>query len=531
MTGSQLIGDSESAAGAETFRALNPVTGEALDPPFHEATAAEVDAALRLAAEAAGFLRASTGPQRQALLEAIAAEMEADAGAIKERVGLETGYPGARLDGEFARTLMQLRTFGQVAAEGSWVGARIDTAIPDRQPLAKPDLRRMSVPVGPVVIFGASNFPLAISVAGGDPASALAAGCPIVTKGHPSHPGSSELVARAVRRGVEAAGFPAGTFSMLQGAGEDTGRLLVEHPETRAVAFTGSLRGGRALFDIAARRPVPVPVYAEMGSVNPQFVLPGKLDAGPAAFADGLFASVTMGNGQFCTCPSIVFVPRGAALEEMAARYLELVAGSRGAPLLNRGIASAFRSGIDGWREVAGLELLGEGSLDAAEVGAAPVVAKISLEDFERSRGVFAEEVFGPSTLLVVCPDAGCYADAARGFDGQLGASVHCAEGELAGAAGLMEALAGFSGRVCVNGFPTGIEVCDSVHHGGPYPATTDAQHTSIGTAGIARWGRPVSYQNTPDALLPDALKDANPLGLMRLVDGEWTRGGVDSGG
>ncbi|MED5584810.1 MAG: aldehyde dehydrogenase (NADP(+)), partial [Verrucomicrobiota bacterium] len=485
---------------------------------------AEIDSAFELAGAAAPFMAASTGEDRSRLLNAIADALEEDADVIKERVGLETGYPQARLDGEFGRTVMQLRVFGRVAEDGNWVNARIDTALPDREPLPKPDLRRMLVPVGPVAIFGASNFPLAISVAGGDPASALAAGCPVVTKGHPSHPGSSELVARAVLRGVEQAGFPEGTFSMLQGADNDTGRMLVEHPKACAVAFTGSLRGGRALFDIAAARPIPIPVYAEMGSVNPQFVLPGRLDAGPGAFADGLFASVTMGNGQFCTCPSLVFAPEGESLDEMIGHYLELVSGSTGAPLLNAGIASAFESGIARWQDIEGVEILAQGSLEAAEIGAAPVMARISLEDFKASREMFMEEIFGPSVLVVVCPDKESYVEAAGLFDGQLGTSIHGNEEELPEAGALLAALSGFSGRVCVNGFPTGIEVCDSVHHGGPYPATTDAQHTSIGTAGISRWGRPVSFQNTPQPLLPEALKDTNPLGLLRLVDGVWTR-------
>lgn len=524
MKGTQLIGNRESAEGGDLFQAINPVTGEALQPAFHESTADEIDAALQLAKSAAAFMRDSNGADRRRLLDAIAEEMEADAEAIKARVGLETGYPQGRLDGEFGRTVGQLRTFGKVAEEGSWVGARIDTAIPERAPLPKPDLRRMAVPVGPVVIFGASNFPLAISVAGGDPASALAAGCPIVTKGHPSHPGSSELVARAVLRAVAKAGFPEGTFAMLQGASNRTGQLLVEHPETRAVAFTGSLRGGRALFDIANARPNPIPVYAEMGSVNPQFVLPGKLEADPAGFAEGLFGSVTLGNGQFCTCPSVVLVPEGEALVAMTKRYLGLVVESAGAPLLNPGIAGGFERGIAAWESLPGVEVLGKGALDTVQIGAAPVIARVSLQDFAAQREALMEEVFGPSVLLVVCPDAGAYSEASQLFDGQLSASIHGTEEELSAVGGLLSSLADFSGRVCINGFPTGIEVCDSVHHGGPYPASTDAQHSSIGTAGISRWARPVSFQNTPQALLPDALKDSNPLGLMRLVDGEWTR-------
>ena len=524
MNGNQLIGNKESAEGSSTFNAINPVSGETLAPAFHEATQDEINSALVLAKSASDFLRNSTGSDRKRLLDAIADEMEADADLIKNRVGEETGYPQPRLDGEFGRTVMQLRVFGKVAEEGDWVGARIDTAIPNREPLPKPDLRRMLVPVGPVVIFGASNFPLAISVAGGDPASALAAGCPIVTKGHPSHPGSSELVARAVLRGVEKAGFPEGTFSMLQGATNETGKALVEHPDTCAVAFTGSLRGGRALFDIASSRPNPIPVYAEMGSVNPQFVFPGKLGADPAQFAESLFGSVTMGNGQFCTCPSMVFIPEGDDLSKMSERYLELVGESPGAALLNPGIANAFSQGIDQWKAIEGVEVLAEGSLEGTEVGAAPVVAKVSLEDFMKNSEPFMHEVFGPSTMFVVCPDKESFVEASDVFDGQLGSSIHCSEDEIGAASDLISKIGQFSGRVCINSFPTGIEVCDSVHHGGPYPATTDAQHTSIGTAGISRWGRPISFQGTPDELLPDELKSGNPLGLMRLVDGTWTR-------
>ena len=527
MKGNQLIGNKESAEGDSTFNAINPVSGESLEPAFHEATQDEINSALALAKSASDFLRKSSGADRKRLLDAIAEEMEADADNIKNRVGEETGYPKPRLDGEFGRTVMQLRVFGKVAEEGDWVLSRIDTALPDRAPLPKPDLRRMLVPVGPVVIFGASNFPLAISVAGGDPASALAAGCPIVTKGHPSHPGSSELVARAVIRGVEKAGFPEGTFSMLQGATNETGKALVEHPDTRAVAFTGSLRGGRALFDIAASRPNPIPVYAEMGSVNPQFVFPGKLGEDPSQFAESLFGSVTMGNGQFCTCPSMVFVPEGEDLSKMTNRYLELVGESQGAALLNPGIADAFSQGVDQWKGIEGVEVLGEGSLEGTAVGAAPVIAKVSLEDFQKNPEPFMHEVFGPSTMFVACPDADSFVEASESFDGQLGSSIHCSNDEVSSASDLIGKIGEFSGRVCINSFPTGIEVCDSVHHGGPYPATTDAQHTSIGTAGISRWGRPISFQGTPDELLPDELKNGNPLGLMRLVDGKWTRDAV----
>ncbi len=381
----------------------------------------------------------------------------------------------------------------------------------------------MNVPVGPVIIFGASNFPLALSVAGSDVASALAAGCPVVVKGHPSHPGTSDLLAKAVSAGVAAAGFPTGTFAMEQGASKVVGQALVEHPEARAVAFTGSLAGGRAIFDLAARREVPIPVYAEMGSVNPQFVLPELLATDAYGFAKRLLAAATMGNGQFCTNPGLVFVVGESAAFVEA--YRSAIGSYAGAPLLNPGIMHAFARGIDRWRSVPGLEILEEGKVvSEAKIATAGVVARIAFDDFMQAAPLFQEEVFGPATVVIECQRLEQLMLVTRSFGGQLGASLHGTDADLAGddARSLLAQLASFAGRVLVNGFPTGLEVCDSLQHGGPYPATTDAHWTSVGTAAIERFGRPLAFQGVPDGLLPDALKEGNPLGLRRLVDGEW---------
>jgi alpha-ketoglutaric semialdehyde dehydrogenase len=523
MTGTQIIGSSDSAESGNTFKAFNPSTGETLEPPFHEATENEVDAAMSLASEAALVLRGFSGERLGQLCATIADKLDATKAELLERCGLETGYPEARLHGEFARTVGQMRAFGKVARDGAWRTPRIDHGEPARQPLPKPDVRSILVPLGPVAVFGASNFPLALSAAGGDTASALAAGCPVVVKGHPSHPGTCEIAARAIAAAVSECGFPEGTFSMVQGVSNVVGIALTKHPSAAAVGFTGSLRGGRALFDIAAARETPIPVYAEMGSVNPQFVLGGKLRADPEAFAAALFSSATLGNGQFCTNPGLVFLPQGNAYDAFLEKYRSLVASASPAPLLNLGIQTAFDQGLKKLENLPGIEVQrGPASHEGYQTG--PAIATMHLGTFETNRHTVEEEVFGPSTVVVSCPDSDDFPRIAAGFPGQLASSVHGTEEDLAQCQDLIDTLARYAGRVCVNGFPTGIEICHAMHHGSIYPAATDSHHTSIGLGAIARWGRPVSYQDLPDHLLPDALKEANPLGLVRLVDGELRR-------
>ena len=417
----------------------------------------------------------------------------------------------------------QLRLFAEVVRDGSFLGARIDTADPDRQPLPKPDVRRISVPLGPVVIFGASNFPLAFSVAGGDTASAIAAGCPVVVKGHPNHPGTSELVARAILVAAEITGMPEGVFSLVQGAGHGVGLGLVRHPLATAVGFTGSLAGGRALFDAAAARPMPIPVYAEMGSTNPLFLLPGALDRSAETIAEGLHGSVTLGVGQFCTNPGLVFVPTGAGGERFLSRLRALFENGEGGTLLHAGIRRGYEVVTAELEGLEGVELVARSATGPGPCGARAALFSTDFEVF-RNQPTLQHEVFGPSTLVVRCSDLDEILEAARGLDGQLTAGVHAAGEDLVLVPTLVRILEQKAGRVLFGGYPTGVEVSHAMQHGGPYPSTTDSRTTSVGTAAIERWQRPVAYQGFPPELLPEELRDGNPIGIWRLVDGAWSK-------
>ncbi len=504
-----------------SFQTTNPVTGELIPGSFQKASVEEVAQACERCAAAATILRKKSGEEIAVLLETIGASLTEARDAILERVQAETGYPDGRVQGEFGRMVGGFTAFAQVARDSSWVEATIDHADPGRAPLPKPDLRKMLIPIGPVGIFGASNFPLALSAGGSDVTSALAAGCPVVVKGHSSHAGTCELIGKAIQEGVAKAGFPEGTYQLVLGEGREVGEAIVKHPDVAAVGFTGSLRGGRALFNLASQREIPIPLYAEMGSVNPQFVLPELVASNGEGFAEGFFGSITLGNGQFCTCPGMLFVPPGsdALLEKLAS----LVADSTGQPVLNAGICSAFESGMSRLESLDGVEVLAKGTLEGAAIGAPAMVVKVSFADYLAQKEIVSEEVFGPSAVVVVCDDVAQYVEAARNFEGQLGASLHGTEGELVGAQDLLFELERFTGRVVVNAFPTGLEVCHSLVHGGPYPATTHSHFTSVGQGGITRWTRAMSYQGVPDALLPPALQEANPLGIARRVDGVFT--------
>lgn len=525
LHGFSLVAGSRGAPGGKTFRAVNPAGGPELLPDFHEASPAEADRALELAQAAQAPFAATPGETRAALLEAIAAGIEELGDALIARATAESGLPAARLTGERARTCSQLRLFAQLAREGSWVDARLDPALPDRRPLPRPDVRRILRPVGPVVVFGSSNFPLAFSTAGGDTAAALAAGCPVVVKAHRAHPGTAELVAGAVARAVAAVGLPPGVFSQLHGEGAILGIRLVRHPATAAVGFTGSQAAGRALHDAAASRPRPIPVFAEMSSLNPVFLLPGALRERGTEIAAGLLASFTLGVGQFCTKPGLVFAVRGEATE---AFLTALAAGVRAAPcgtMLTPGIRGAFLAQQQRLLAAAGVTVWagGSGEPAAERHEARPVVGRTTAEHF-LAHPELAEEAFGPFTLVVEAPDLGALAACAAALSGQLTATLHGTPEDLATAGTLRSMLEERAGRLVLNGFPTGVEVCPAMHHGGPYPATTDSRFTSVGTAAILRFARPVCYQGFPDALLPPALQAANPLGLLRLVDGCPTR-------
>jgi len=525
LHGKQMIGQSIAAAGEAGLYAANPASGERLQPAFHEATQAEADQALAKAAAVFDDFRARSQQARADFLEAIAEEIEALGDDLLTRAGAETGLPQQRLSGERTRTVNQARLFAQVVREGSWVDARIDRGDPQRKPMPKPDVRRMLMGIGPVVVFGASNFPLAISVAGTDTISALGAGCPVVVKAHPGHPGTSELVGRAILRAAQRCQLPDGVFSLLQGASHELGSALVRHPETAAVGFTGSLKGGRALYDLAVARPDPIPVYAEMGSINPVFVLPGALAERADGIAKGYVQSVTLGTGQFCTNPGLVLGLRGQPLDEFTQAVQEAAAQVTPSTMLHAGIRDAYRAGMERVRATPGVAVVGESAAaaDDAKTQAGVSVFRTDEATLDANPHLM-DEVFGPSSVVVDCQSPDGMERIARGLDGHLTATLHGTEADLRDYAALVRVLERKVGRLIFNGFPTGIEVCAAMHHGGPYPATTDSHFTSIGTAAILRFARPVCYQGFPDAALPEALRNRNSLGLWRLVDNELTR-------
>jgi NADP-dependent aldehyde dehydrogenase len=416
----------------------------------------------------------------------------------------------------------QLKLFATLLLEGSWVNARIDTAEPDRKPLPRPDIRSMLKPLGPVGVFGASNFPLAFSVAGGDTASALAAGCTVVFKAHPAHPGTCELVGLAIQRAVQKTGMPAGTFSMLHGKSTAVGMAIVKHPAITAIGFTGSFRGGKAIFDEANKRPSPIPVYAEMGSTNPVFILPGALKERMDAIAQDLAASVTLGAGQFCTNPGMVFVQRSAEEEKFSDAFSQRIADANAGTMLTPDMLVNYQKGVERLRQAQGVQLASTGKNGATGQASANLL-KTTVSAFLSDHSL-EEEVFGPSTLSVLANDKSELLKAVEKLGGHLTATLHATEQDLQEYADLIEKLEQKVGRLILNGYPTGVEVCHAMVHGGPYPATTDSRSTSVGSSAINRFTRPVCYQNFPDALLPDALKHQNPLGILRFVNGAWKK-------
>jgi 2,5-dioxopentanoate dehydrogenase len=526
LHGKQFIGSKTSAEGGETFRGFDPSAGRDLEPVYHEATDGEVDRAMRLAETAFEGYRRKTPQERARFLVAMGEEIDAIGDALVERAAAETGLPAdPRLKGERARTVNQLKMFANLLEEGSWVDARIDRAMPDRKPLPRADIRRMLMPMGPVVAFAASNFPLAISVAGNDTASGLAAGCPVVVKAHPAHPGTSELVAAAIVRAAERTGMPEGVFSLLHGRGHALGLALVRHPATKAVGFTGSLRAGRALHDAGSTRQVPIPVYAEMGSVNPVFVLPGALAERGQKIAEGLKASVTLGVGQFCTCPGLVLGMESEPMRQFADQAASLIGGSPTGTMLYKGLGDAYNQGVERFARVPGVRVAGRSAQPAGGQGVRgpAVVFSTDAETFLKHDNLH-EELFGPSTMVVTGRSKEDLLRIARGLEGQLSATIHGTPQDFEQYRDLIEILQEKVGRLVFNGFPTGIEPCQAIHHGGPYPATSDGRTTGIGTAAIERWVRPICYQDSPQFLLPPELQDPNPRNIWRLVDGVRTR-------
>ena len=520
LTGTSFIGQARGSASGTSFHGVNPATGEALEPNYYAATSADVAQACELAASAARAYGATSGADRATFLRAIADNIEAAVDQLVEVTTAETGYPEGRIRGESGRTMGQLRLFATVAEEGSWVDARVDRANPDREPMPKPDVRCMLRSIGPVVVFGASNFPMAFGALGGDTASALAGGNPVVVKGHPAHPRTSEIVADCTARAAASTGMPDGTFSLLFDDGIDVGIELVKHPAIKAVGFTGSLRAGRALMDIAAARPEPIPVYAEMGSINPVFILPGALAERGAEIATGLTGSVNLGVGQFCTCPGVVVSPSGDATDALASAWADGMQASAASVMLTQGISKAYHCGTDSLRAKDSVSALANAEKGEAFAPAGSALFRTTADAF-LADAELGHEVFGPSSLLVEHNDKAALLALAEALPGQLTASIHGTEADLSEYAELVDILSQKAGRLVFNGFPTGVEVCHAMVHGGPYPASSDGRSTSVGTMAISRFARPVAYQAFPDAALPDALKDANPLGITRLEDGK----------
>lgn len=527
LDGSHFISGHRPAADPGRFRAVDPRANVDLEPGFAEATADEIDAAVEAAADAGRAWSRESTTARAELLDRAAGEIDALGDDLIERADQETALGADRLSGERGRTCGQLRFFADLLRQGWWRQVRIDRGDPERTPIPKPDLRRTLVPLGPVAVFGASNFPLAFSVAGGDTASAWAAGCPVIVKAHPAHPGTSELVAGALVRAVEAAGAPAGVFALLQGAGHDLGRRLVEHPRLTAVAFTGSFAGGRALMRAAQDRPQPIPVFAEMGSINPVLVLERALEESGERISRGLATSVTLGCGQFCTNPGLVLLPAGPAADAFAERLTETLreADTGDRTMVHAGIADGYRAALERAAAVPGVEIVSDGRGDDERVR--PTVLRATGESFLAATAL-REEIYGPATLLVTWESDAELTTLLDALPGSLTASLHADDDELADRAWLLDRLGDRAGRVVVNGFPTGVEVAHSMHHGGPFPACSDPRSTSVGSAAIERFLRPVCLQNVPDALLPPELQNANPLGIPRLVDGEWTAAPIE---
>lgn len=518
ITGQQFINGGRVAAGKNTLSSHSAEDNTPYKQDFFEATSEEVSAAAQAAGEAFATFSTTTPETRAQFLDTVADEIEALGQSVIREAMRETALPEARLTGEVGRTTGQLRLFAKVLRRGDYLGARINTATD-----AAPDIRQIQQAIGPVAVFGASNFPFAFSVAGGDTASALAAGCPVVVKAHPGHMITSEMVGTAIAAAVAKSGMPAGTFNMI--FGDKVGAQLVVEPAIKAVGFTGSQNGGRALFDLAAGRDEPIPVFAEMSSVNPMFMLPEAIEARGAELADGLAGSVTLGCGQFCTGPGIVVGVKSPAMSAFVQTLGDALKNKPGQVMLNHGLLANYQRGVEHLKGLSGLEEVEVGPAESNQAAARLFTAdKALLFDADQP---LMEEVFGPSTVVVELDDASELEKAARALNGQLTATVTGEHDEIAQQQGLVSELSRRAGRVLFNGFPTGVAVNDAMVHGGPYPATTDPHSTSVGTLAINRYLRAVCYQNTPAAVLPAALTDANPLGIRRLVDGTPTSAGV----
>ncbi|MFL9888613.1 aldehyde dehydrogenase (NADP(+)) [Paraburkholderia agricolaris] len=522
ITGEMLIGARAVRGGVAVLRAFDPARGVEIEPAFGGGDRADVALACSLAGNAFDAFRNAPLATRARFLEAIADNILEMGDVLIERANTETGLPKTRIEGERGRTVGQLRLFAALVREGRWLGATLDSSLPDRKPLARPDLRLQKIPVGPVAVFGASNFPLAFSVAGGDTVSAFAAGCPVVVKAHGAHPGTSELVGRAIQRAVIDNGLPEGVFSLLFGAGNEMGEVLVAHPEIKAVGFTGSRRGGLALVDIASKRREPIPVFAEMSSINPFFVLPGALDKRSDEMASALADSIALGVGQFCTNPGLVILLDSPQARTFVESLSVALAKKEEQTMLTPGISAAYRSAIERRSGTRGVEDLAQGVQTGVSCPARPALFATTATDFLASAEL-EEEIFGPTSLVITCADEAELIGVAEHVEGQLTATLQLEPQDYDLARRLLPTLERKAGRILANGFPTGVEVSHAMVHGGPFPATSDSRSTSVGAGAIERFLRPVCYQDLPVALLPEPLHDDNPLGLWRLRNGKFS--------
>jgi alpha-ketoglutaric semialdehyde dehydrogenase len=516
ISGNNLIGGKQVQGGGPIFHAYSAATGEMIDPGFASATMPDLREACRLAALSTRPYRVMSLSKRAQFLETIAKYIEAVGDELIERAMLETGLPRPRLEGERARTVGQLRMFAEVVRNGSFLDARVDTEIPNRTPARRPDIREQHIALGPVAVFGASNFPLAFSVAGGDTASALAAGCPVIVKAHSAHPGTSALVGNAIRAAASDLELPEGVFSLLFDSGFGIGNALVAAPEIKAAAFTGSRRGGMALLKIARERSEPIPLYAEMSSINPVVLLAGALQERAESIASGFVAALTLGVGQFCTNPGLVLAINSPGLDVFTTAAGTLLTGVASGPMLTAGIRSAFNDGVSRLSEHTAVKRICKGSNSQAPAALFSTTAS-AFRDYPE----LSEEVFGPSSLVVRCNDEDDLRSVLERLEGQLTAAIHMTDADQNLAASLVPILEEKAGRILVNGYGTGVEVSHAMVHGGPFPATSDSRATSVGSLAIRRFLRPVAYQDFPAALLPDSLKDTNPFSVPRLVDGK----------
>jgi NADP-dependent aldehyde dehydrogenase len=520
IAGNLLIGQSVRRGTNGVSYALDAASGERLEPGFGGATLDDVDAACALAWTAFDRFRETSLEARAEFLEAIASNILALGDVLVERCMAESGLPRARVEGERARTAGQLRMFADVVRAGDFLEARVDPALPERKPLPRADLRMRHIGLGPVVVFGASNFPLAFSVAGGDTASALAAGCPVIVKAHAAHPGTSELVGTAVSKAVKDCGMPEGTFSLLFGSGREIGQGLVRDPRIKAVGFTGSRHAGTDLMAVAAARREPIPVYAEMSSINPVLLFPHALEQRGEAIAQAFVQSLTQGAGQFCTNPGLILAVEGPALDRFVAAAAEALAHAPSATMLTPGIHRAFEASVAKFTEHPQVQTVARAQPAAGAHEGQGALFTTSAAAF-REHAELQEEVFGAASLVVRCPDLQTMLALIESLEGQLTAALHIDEADYDAVRPFLPALERRVGRVLVNGFGTGVEVAHAMVHGGPYPSTADGRSTSVGSLAIRRFLRPVSYQDMPEALLPEALKAANPWKVNRLLDGK----------